>query len=127
MKTPAPHSIRIEVTAEFIAAQSNPGEDCYVFAYHVIIRNTGTVAARLISRHWVITDGEGRVREAHGLGVVGEQPRLVPGEVFHYSSGCVLDTPVGTMQGDYLMETDDGEKFETEIPAFMLATPGALH
>lgn len=127
MKTSAPPSICVEVVAEFIAAQSNPDEDYYVFAYHITIRNTGETPARLVSRHWIITDGDGRVREVHGLGVVGEQPRLVPGEVFLYSSGCVLDTPVGTMQGDYLMETDDGEKFEVEIPAFMLAMPGVLH
>ena len=127
MKTPAPHGICVEVAAEFVPAQSNPGDDQYTFAYHVTIRNTGHIPARLISRHWVITDGMEHVHEIHGPGVIGEQPRLVPGEVFRYSSSCVLETPVGTMQGHYLMETDRGEKFEAEIPPFMLAMPRVLH
>ncbi|MDR1855398.1 MAG: Co2+/Mg2+ efflux protein ApaG [Azoarcus sp.] len=127
MKTPTPHGISVEVVAEFVSAQSNPGDEHYAFAYHVTIRNTGPAPARLISRHWVITDGAGHVHEIHGQGVIGEQPRLVPGEVFHYSSSCVLETPVGTMQGHYLMETDQGQKFEAEIPAFMLAMPRVLH
>jgi ApaG protein len=127
VKTPAPHSISIEAVAEFVPAQSCPGEDHFAFVYHVTIRNTGTMAARLISRHWIITDGADRVQEIHGQGVIGEQPRLVPGEVFRYSCGCALETPVGTMQGSYLMETDDGQRFEAEIPAFMLAMPKTLH
>lgn len=127
MKTPAPHGICVEVAAEFVPAQSNPGDEQYTFAYHVTIRNTGHIPARLISRHWVITDGMEHVHEIHGQGVIGEQPRLVPGEVFRYSSSCVLETPVGTMQGHYLMETDRGEKFEAEIPPFMLAMPRVLH
>ena len=127
MKTPAPHGICGEVAAEFVPAQSNPGDEQYTFAYHVTIRNTGHIPARLISRHWVITDGMEHVHEIHGQGVIGEQPRLVPGEVFRYSSSCVLETPVGTMQGHYLMETDRGEKFEAEIPPFMLAMPRVLH
>jgi ApaG protein len=127
VKTPVPHNISIEVASEFIAVKSSPDEDYYAFAYHIAIHNDGAAAIRIVSRHWIITDGDDQVHEVHGLGVIGEQPHLAPGEVFRYSSGCVLDTPVGTMQGHYLMETDDGQRFEVEIPAFMLATPGVLH
>ncbi len=121
------HRIEVEAVAEFIPAQSNQDEDHYVFAYHITIRNTGTVAARLISRHWVITDGTGKVQEVHGQGVVGEQPLLAPGETFRYSSGCVLETAVGTMHGSYQMEAADGERFNATIPPFMLAMPRVLH
>lgn len=120
---------RIEVTAqaEYIAAQSHPEDDHYVFAYHITIRNTGSIPAQLISRHWIITDGTGKVQEVHGQGVIGEQPLLAPGESFRYTSGCVMETPVGTMHGSYQMQAADGHRFDAEIPTFMLAMPRVLH
>ena len=121
------YQIEVTASAEFVAGQSRPEDDHYVFAYHITVRNTGTVAAQLIARHWVITDGNNKVQEVHGQGVIGEQPSLAPGEHFRYTSGCVLATPVGTMQGSYRMRADDGHEFEAEIPAFMLAVPKALH
>lgn len=121
------YQIEVTASAEFVAGQSRPEDDHYVFAYHITVRNTGTVAAQLIARHWVITDGNGKMQEVHGQGVVGEQPVLGPGQAFRYTSGCVLATPVGTMQGSYRMRADDGHEFEAEIPAFMLAVPKALH
>jgi len=98
-----------------------------VFAYTITIRNEGEVPAKLLTRHWIITDANGRVQEVRGDGVVGEQPYLKPGQGFRYSSGAVLETPVGTMQGSYQMITDDGAKFDAAIPAFRLAMPGMLH
>lgn len=127
MSTAQTYRIEVEAVAEFIPAQSSMEEDHYVFAYHVTIRNTGNTAARLISRHWVITDGTGKVQEVHGQGVIGEQPLLEPGASFRYSSGCVLETAVGTMHGSYQMEASDGHRFEATIPAFMLAMPRVLH
>ena len=121
------YQIEVTASAEFVAGQSRPEDDHYVFAYHITVRNTGTVAAQLIARHWVITDGNNKVQEVHGQGVIGEQPSLAPGEHFRYTSGCVLATPVGTMQGSYRMRADDGHEFEAEIPAFILAVPKALH
>ena len=121
------YQIEVTASAEYVAGQSRPEDDHYVFAYHITVRNTGTVAAQLIARHWVITDGNGKMQEVHGQGVVGEQPVLSPGQAFRYTSGCVLATPVGTMQGSYRMRADDGHEFEAEIPAFMLAVPKALH
>ena len=121
------YQIEVTASAEYVAGQSRPEDDHYVFAYHITVRNTGTVAAQLIARHWVITDGNGKMQEVHGQGVVGEQPVLGPGQAFRYTSGCVLATPVGTMQGSYRMRADDGHEFEAEIPAFMLAVPKALH
>ncbi|ANQ84039.1 Co2+/Mg2+ efflux protein ApaG [Azoarcus olearius] len=121
------YRIEVEAVAEYVEAQSNPEDDHYVFAYNITIRNTGTVAARLVSRHWVITDGTGHVQEVHGQGVVGEQPLLAPGESFRYTSGSVLETAVGTMHGSYQMEASDGHRFDAPIPAFMLAMPRVLH
>ena len=121
------YQIEVTASAEYVAGQSRPEDDHYVFAYHITVRNTGTVAAQLIARHWVITDGNDKVQEVHGQGVIGEQPSLAPGEHFRYTSGCVLATPVGTMQGSYRMRADDGHEFEAEIPAFILAVPKALH
>ncbi len=127
MSTSDTYRIQVEAVAEYIDAQSRPEDDHYVFAYHITVRNTGTVAAQLVSRHWIITDGNGKVQEVRGLGVVGEQPTLAPGESFRYTSGCVLETPVGTMQGSYRMHAADGEHFDAEIPPFMLAVPHILH
>ncbi len=127
MSTPDSYRIEVEAVAEFVEAQSDPEDDHYVFAYHITIRNTGSVAAQLISRHWIITDGAGNVQEVHGQGVVGEQPLLAPGESFRYTSGCVLETAVGTMHGSYQMAGADGYRFSADIPAFVLAVPRVLH
>ena len=121
------HKINIEVETNYLDDQSEPREQRYVFAYTITIRNEGDVQAKLLTRHWIITDANGRVQEVRGDGVVGEQPYLKPGQGFRYSSGAVLETPVGTMQGSYQMITDDGAKFDAAIPAFRLAMPGMLH
>ena len=121
------HKINIEVETNYLDDQSEPREQRYVFAYTITIRNEGEVPAKLLTRHWIITDANGRVQEVRGDGVVGEQPYLKPGQGFRYSSGAVLETPVGTMQGSYQMVGDDGAKFEAPIPAFRLAIPGMLH
>lgn len=120
-------SFEIEISTRFLDEQSRPGEDRYVFAYTIGIRNTGQMAARLLDRHWIITDANGRVEEVRGDGVVGEQPWLRPGERFEYTSGAVLETSVGTMQGSYGMLADDGTRFEATIPSFTLAVPRTLH
>jgi ApaG protein len=124
-----PDKYRIEVPpqAQYIPEQSDPEEDKYVFAYRIVITNRGSLPAQLVSRHWVITDGEGKVQEVRGSGVVGEQPRLTPGESFEYTSGSVLDTPVGTMHGSYQMVAEDGHRFEAEIPPFSLAMPSMVN
>lgn len=119
--------IRVQVVTNYIDDQSRPESGRYVFAYTITITNNGDVPVRLISRHWVITDANGKVQEVSGDGVVGEQPHLNPGEVFRYSSGAVLETPVGAMQGRYRMEADNGVKFDAPIAPFTLAVPGVLH
>ena len=131
MNTPeaptTPYCIEVSAKAEYVASQSRPEDEHYVFAYHITISNTGREAAQLISRHWVITDGNGKMQEVHGQGVIGEQPSLAPGEHFRYTSGCVLATPVGTMHGTYQMIAADEHRFEAVIPPFMLAMPRVLH
>ena len=119
--------IRIQVSTSYVDDQSEPTSDRYVFAYTITIANSGSVAAKLISRHWIITDANGKVQEVNGDGVVGEQPHLSPGEVFRYSSGAVLETPVGAMQGLYRMEADGGVNFDAPIAPFTLAVPGLLN
>ena len=119
--------ISINVATDYVDDQSDPDIGRYVFAYTITIANQGSVAARLLSRHWVITDGNGKVQEVDGDGVVGEQPHLNPGEEFRYSSGAVIETPVGSMHGRYRMQADNGIDFEAPIPAFTLAVPGLLH
>lgn len=119
--------IRIEVATDYVDEQSEPDDSRYVFAYTITIANLGDMPARLLSRHWVITDANGRVQEVTGAGVVGEQPHLNPGEQFRYSSAAVLETPVGSMQGSYRMEADNGTNFDAPIPPFTLAVPGVLH
>lgn len=120
---------RIEVMPQpqFIPDQSDPENDRYVFAYTITIRNIGQVPAQLVSRHWIITDAHNEVQEVRGLGVVGKQPLLQPGESFQYTSGSSLTTPIGTMKGSYQMVAEDGTHFEAEIPEFVLAIPRALH
>lgn len=121
------YHIDISVNTAYLADQSDPSADRYVFAYTVTIANVGTVAAQLISRHWIITDAENVTQEVKGLGVIGEQPLLRPGESFEYTSGTAMATPVGTMRGSYQMVAEDGNKFDAEIPAFMLSMPRVLH
>ncbi len=121
------YEIRIEVVTNYVVDQSEPDIGRYVFAYTITIENLGDLPARLLSRHWVITDANGKVQEVTGDGVVGQQPHLNPGEIFRYSSGAVLETPVGAMQGSYRMEADNGTNFEAPIPPFTLAVPGVLH
>lgn len=122
-----PYKIDIEVETHYIEEQSLPDEERYVFAYTITIRNSGTLPAKLLNRHWVITDGNGKTQEVRGEGVVGEQPHIGPGDYFRYTSGTLLDTPVGTMQGSYSMIADDGNEFEAIIPVFTLSTPHTLH
>ncbi len=121
------NSIQVDVTTTYIDGQSNPAEDNYVFAYTITIRNTGSAGARLISRHWLITDADGGVQEVFGEGVIGQQPYLQPGEDFSYTSGTSLPTPVGTMQGSYQMRSEAGTHFEALIEPFSLAMPHILH
>jgi len=124
---PNSHGIRIDVETLYLKEQSLPSENRYVFAYTITIRNEGQSAAKLLARHWVITDGEGEVQEVRGSGVIGEQPHLEPGESFRYTSGTVLATPVGSMHGSYEMIDDGGERFDAQIPAFTLSRPHMLH
>lgn len=119
--------IRINVRTAYLDRQSNPAEDVFAFSYTITIHNDGPVPAQLISRHWIITDADGRVQEVRGPGVVGEQPLIQPGESFEYSSGAVISTPVGSMRGAYHMLDDKGREFEAPIAPFTLARPGALH
>ncbi len=121
------NKIHIEVNPAYIKEQSDPTNNHYVFSYTVTIRNDGDQPARLLARHWIITDGDGQVQEVRGDGVIGEQPHLQPGEGFQYTSGTFMNTPVGTMQGSYQMIADNGEKFDAEIPSFTLSVPNVLH
>jgi ApaG protein len=123
------HRYQLTVSAVpfFLKEQSEPDSDHYVFAYTVTIRNTGDVAARLVSRHWIITDANGDVQEVRGEGVVGKQPVIAPGETFEYTSGCPLPTPVGSMKGSYQCVAADGTHFEASIPEFVLSVPRMLH
>ena len=120
---------RIEVSAKafYVEDQSDPEKNHYVFGYKIKVTNTGEVAAQLVSRHWLITDSNHRVEEVRGLGVIGQQPTLQPGESFEYTSGCPLATPVGTMRGVYHMLAADGTKFDAAIPEFTLSVPRVLH
>ena len=117
----------ITVETAFVADQSDVEQNRYVFTYTIKIENTGNVTAQLISRHWVITDAVDKVQEVKGLGVVGEQPLLKPGEHFSYTSGTMLATPMGSMRGSYHLTAEDGTQFDVEIPPFSLAMPRVLH
>ena len=121
------HDIAVSVQSQFVDDQSRPLEDRYVFAYTITIQNRGHVTARLISRHWIITDGNGEIREVRGDGVVGEQPTMRPGEGYEYTSGAILETSVGTMHGSYQMLAEDGTRFDADIPSFVLSIPRTLH
>jgi ApaG protein len=122
-----PYDLSILVTPQYLPEQSRPDQQHYVFAYTVRITNNGQHAAQVISRHWVITDGRQNVQEVRGLGVVGQQPLLAPGETFEYTSGCPLPTPFGTMKGTYHCVGENGIPFEADIPEFVLAMPRTLH
>src|SRR5436189_1299160 len=121
------YEITVVPKATYVADQSDPSKNHYVFSYTIKITNTGDVPAQLISRHWFITDGEHRVQEVKGLGVVGQQPVLKPGESFEYTSGASIPTPVGTMKGTYQMVGEDGITFDAPIPPFTLSVPRTLH
>lgn len=119
--------IDIQVRPAYIEEQSDPNNDHYVFSYTVTIKNTGPAPAKLLTRHWIITDGDGNVQEVKGDGVIGKQPHLKPGEGFQYTSGTFMNTPFGTMHGSYQMVTDSGEHFDAPIPTFSLIVPNTLH
>jgi ApaG protein len=121
------YEITVFPKATYVEDQSDPSKDQYVFAYTITISNTGNVSAQLISRHWLITDANGKVLEVKGLGVVGQQPLLKPGESFEYTSGTHLETAVGTMHGTYQMIAEDGQQFDAPIPSFTLSVPRILH
>ena len=120
-------NIEVEVKTTYVDAQSAPEANRYVFAYTVTITNRGNVGAKLLTRHWVITDANNKIQEVRGEGVVGEQPYIVPGMSFEYTSGTMIETPVGSMHGSYQMVAEDGSSFDAAIPAFMLAMPRTLH
>ncbi|MEN9434196.1 MAG: Co2+/Mg2+ efflux protein ApaG [Pseudomonadota bacterium] len=121
------YHIEVSVAAEYLEQESEPERDRYVFSYTITIINRGLVAAKLLSRHWIITDANGHEQQVRGDGVVGEQPLLAPNEGFRYTSGVVLDTPIGAMQGSYQMLAEDGTKFDTLIAPFSLANKRLLH
>ncbi len=122
-----PYRVAVQVQSRYLPDQSEPDAQRFAFAYTVRLHNAGVVAARLLSRHWFITDADGRTEEVRGDGVVGVQPLLQPGEQYEYTSGAVLKTSLGTMQGSYLMQAVDGTRFSAEIPAFVLSVPRVLH
>ncbi|WP_416427166.1 Co2+/Mg2+ efflux protein ApaG [Pseudomonas sp. App30] len=121
------YQIDVSVVTRFLAEQSQPEHQRFAFAYTVTVRNNGQLPAKLVSRHWVITDGDGKVEEVRGAGVVGQQPLIEAGQSHTYSSGTVMASQVGTMQGSYQMVAEDGKHFDAIIAPFRLAVPGALH
>ena len=121
------YNIEVSVESTYVAEPSEPEESRFVFAYTITLVNRGSVSAQLLSRHWVITDADSQVEEVRGDGVVGEQPVLKPGEGFRYTSGAVIETPVGTMHGSYQMVAADGQQFDATIPEFVLSAPRTLH
>ena len=126
-ETYSAQSMRVEATSWYMEDQSNPEERRFVFSYTINIYNDGSEPAQLLTRHWLITDADGKVQEVHGDGVIGKQPVIQPGERHTYSSGTVIETPVGTMEGRYGMTTPSGERFDIPIPIFRLAMPGVLN
>jgi ApaG protein len=122
-----PHDITVTAQTQYLPEQSDEHGQRYVFAYTITIRNAGRIAAQLVSRHWIITDSQGLVQEVRGLGVVGVQPLIEPGESYEYTSGASIATSVGTMRGTYQMLASDGTRFEAQIPEFTLSIPRVLH
>ena len=127
MSTESAYTIDVRVQARFVPDQSKPDDDRYVFAYTINVRNAGKLPAQLLTRHWVITDANGKVEEVRGEGVVGDQPWIRPGDDYEYSSGAVLETDMGVMSGSYQMVADDGTRFDAPIPRFTLSIPRTLH
>ncbi len=127
MSNTVTRGVRVQVESEYIPERSEPGRNVFFFAYHIRITNEGDKTVQLVSRHWIITNGDGRAEEVQGPGVVGEQPVLEPGQAFEYSSFCPLNTPTGTMHGTYQMITDDGENFDATIAPFRLAHEGITY
>ena len=127
MKTDDQNFIEVDVETSYLEDQSSPDMNRYVFSYTITIRNEGQLPAKLLTRHWIINDANGHTQEVHGEGVVGEQPYLKPGESFQYTSGTVIETPVGSMEGSYQMLSEDGTPFDADIPAFTLSLPNKLH
>ena len=127
MTVESPYAIEVSAVTQYLAQQSDEAAGRYVFAYTITLRNTGSIAAQLISRHWIITDAKGLVQEVRGLGVVGEQPLLQPGQSYEYTSGTSIATSVGTMKGAYQMVAADGTRFDAPIPEFTLSVPRVLH
>ena len=127
MRKRSTNDIKITIETNYIPEQSLPEQSRYVFAYTITIANIGTAPARLLRRHWIITDANNKVQEVHGDGVVGQQPHLLPGEIYQYTSGAILETPIGCMQGNYDMLADNGVEFAATIPLFSLTMPRALH
>jgi ApaG protein len=123
----AKYEFTVTVSPRFLPEQSEPESNRYLFAYTIRIVNSGEATAQLLSRHWIITDADQHVEEVRGAGVVGEQPRLAPGEAFEYTSGCPLTTPFGSMRGTYQCVADDGTAFEVPIAEFLLTVPRTLH
>jgi len=121
------YQVSVQPRVTFLEDQSDPAKNHFVFAYTITVTNTGSVAAQLVSRHWIITDAENRVQEVKGPGVVGQQPVLKPGESFEYTSGASIPTAVGTMRGSYQMLAEDGTEFDAPIPPFTLSIPRTLH
>lgn len=121
------HNILVSVETHYLEERSDPSEDRFVFAYTITITNRGTKGAQLLRRHWIVSDSNERVQDVRGEGVVGEQPHLKPGESYRYTSGTVLETPVGTMEGSYQMVADDGTPFDAKIPLFVLSAKRTLH
>ncbi len=120
-------AIKVDVATRYLADDSDPEDDKFVFAYTITITNQGDIAAKLLTRHWIITHGNGKTQEVKGDGVVGEQPLIKPGQGYQYTSGTVLETPVGTMGGSYQMVDEQGQQFDATIPDFVLSGPHALH
>lgn len=121
------YEIDINIRTVYLPDQSDEYSGQHVFAYTITIANTGTIATQLISRHWIINNGDGTIQEVRGLGVVGEQPLLKPGDSFEYTSGTVISTPLGSMKGSYQMVAEDGIHFNVTIPEFILSVPRTLH
>jgi ApaG protein len=127
MNTNNDYNVQVDVKTTYMEEHSIPEDDKYAFAYHISIYNIGTIGAKLLSRHWIITDGDNNAEEVRGAGVIGEQPYLEPGDSFQYTSGAMLKTPVGTMEGSYQMIAEDQKRFDAQIPVFLLSVPGVLH
>ena len=121
------YQIDVSVVTRFLKEQSDPENDRFAFAYTITVQNNGLMPAKLLSRHWLITNGDGQVEEVRGAGVIGQQPLIEPGKSHTYSSGAVISSKVGTMQGSYQMVADDGKRFDAVVAPFRLAVPGALH